>query len=92
MKFNANSDYEFAKKLPERYFQNKRKLKSLQRMKSDFSLLVKSSEDTNYPVFASRKAEIIKYLPEETYTEFDAQLKLEKIVEQSIDDKIKKNQ
>ncbi|WP_114819046.1 thioredoxin family protein [Chryseobacterium sp. KLBC 52] len=91
MKLNANSDYEFAKKASERYFQNKKKTEELTKDEIGFLLyFVKSSEDTNYTVFASRKAEIIKYLPEETYTEFDAQLKLGKIVEQSIDDKNKK--
>ncbi|MEN5306660.1 thioredoxin fold domain-containing protein [Chryseobacterium cucumeris] len=91
MKLNANSDYEFAKKASERYFQNKKKTEELTKDEIGFLLyFVKSSEDTNYNVFASRKAEIIKFLPEETYTEFDAQLKLGKIVEQSIDDKNKK--
>ncbi|MDR6459613.1 thiol-disulfide isomerase/thioredoxin [Chryseobacterium vietnamense] len=91
MKLNANSDYEFAKKASERYFQNKKKTEELTKDEIGFLLyFVKSSEDINYPVFASRKAEIIKFLPEETYNEFDAQLKLGKIVEQSIDDKNKK--
>lgn len=91
MKLNANSDYEFAKKASERYFQNKKKTEELTKDEIGFLLyFVKSSEDTNYPVFASRKAEIIKFLLEETYNEFDAQLKLGKIVEQSIDDKNKK--
>lgn len=91
MKLNANSDYEFAKKASERYFQNKKKTEELTKDEIGFLLyFVKSSEDTNYNVFASRKAEIIKFLPEETYNEFDAQLKLGKIVEQSIDDKNKK--
>ncbi|WP_142723159.1 thioredoxin fold domain-containing protein [Chryseobacterium sp. ON_d1] len=91
MKLNANSDYDFAKKASERYFQNKKKTEELTKDEIGFLLyFVKSSEDANYPVFASRKAEIIKFLPEETYSEFDAQLKLGKIVEQSIDDKNKK--
>lgn len=91
MKLNANSDYEFAKKASERYFQNKKKTEELTKDEIGFLLyFVKSSEDANYPVFSSRKAEIIKFLPEETYNEFDAQLKLGKIVEQSIDDKNKK--
>lgn len=91
MKLNANTDYDFAKKASERYFQNKKKTEELTKDEIGFLLyFVKSSEDTNYTVFASRKAEIIKFLPEETYNEFDAQLKLGKIVEQSIDDKNKK--
>ncbi|WP_213280280.1 thioredoxin fold domain-containing protein [Chryseobacterium indologenes] len=91
MKLNANSDYDFAKKASERYFQNKKKTEELTKDEIGFLLyFVKSSEDPNYTVFASRKAEIIKFLPEETYNEFDAQLKLGKVVEQSIDDKNKK--
>ncbi|SMO75155.1 Thioredoxin [Chryseobacterium rhizoplanae] len=91
MKLNANTDYDFAKKASERYFQNKKKTEELTKDEIGFLLyFVKSSEDPNYTVFASRKAEIIKFLPEETYNEFDAQLKLGKVVEQSIDDKNKK--
>ncbi|MFZ4929817.1 thioredoxin family protein [Chryseobacterium sp. Mn2064] len=91
MKLNANSDYEFAKKASERYFQNKKKTEELTKDEIGFLLyFIKSSEDNNYSVFTSRKAEIVKYLPEDTYNEFDAQLKLAKVVEQSIDDKNKK--
>lgn len=91
MKLNSDTDYEFAKKASERYFENKKKEEEI--TKDEIGLLlyfVKSTEDSNYKSFASRKAEIIKYLPEETYNEFDSQLKLSKIVEQSIDDKNKK--
>ncbi|UKB82824.1 thioredoxin family protein [Chryseobacterium sp. MEBOG06] len=91
IKLNANSDYDFAKKASERYFQNKKKTEELSKDDIGFLLyFIKSSEDNNYSVFTSRKAEIVKYLPEETYNEFDAQLKLAKVVEQSIDDKNKR--
>lgn len=91
MKLNSNTDYEFAKKASERYFENKKKTEEI--TKDEIGLLlyfIKSSEDNNYNVFTARKAEIIKFLPEETYNEFNAQLKLAKVVEQSIDDKNKK--
>lgn len=91
MKLNSDSDYEFAKKASERYFENKKNTEEL--TKDEIGLLLyflKSMEDSNYKTFTSRKAEIIKFLPEETYTEFDAQLKLAKIADQSIDDKNKK--
>ncbi|WET51299.1 thioredoxin fold domain-containing protein [Chryseobacterium indologenes] len=91
MKLNSDTDYEFAKKASERYFENKKATDPLSKDEIGFMLFfLKSTEDSNYKAFASRKAEIIKYLPEETYNEFDAQLKLSKIVEQSIDDKSKK--
>lgn len=91
MKLNSNTDYEFAKKASERYFENKKKTEEI--TKDEIGLLlyfIKSSEDNNYNVFTARKAEIIKFLPEETYNEFNAQLRLAKVVEQSIDDKNKK--
>lgn len=91
MKLNSDSDYEFAKKASERYFENKKNTEEL--TKDEIGLLLyflKSMEDSNYKTFTSRKAEIIKFLPEETYKEFDAQLKLAKIADQFIDDKNKK--
>lgn len=86
MKLNSSSDFDFAKKASERYFENKKKTEEF--TKDDVGLLLfflKSTEDKNYVVFTERKAEIIKFLPEETYKEFDNQIKLSKIVEQSID-------
>lgn len=91
MKLNSSSDYEFAKKASERYFDNKKKTEELSKEEIGFLLyFLKSTEDSNYATFVSRKADITKYLPEETYKEFDAQLKLSKIVEQAIDDKNKR--
>ncbi|MBV8328816.1 thioredoxin fold domain-containing protein [Chryseobacterium sp.] len=91
MKLNSSSDYDFAKKASERYFENKKKTEEFSKDEIDLLLyFVKSTEDKNYTVFASRKAEIIKFLPEETYKEFDNQLRLSKVVEQSIDDKNKR--
>ncbi|MET3539263.1 thioredoxin fold domain-containing protein [Chryseobacterium limigenitum] len=91
MKLNSTTDFDFAKKASERYFENKKKTDELS--KDDIGFLfffLKSTEDLNYKIFSSKKAEIIKFLPEETYKEFDNQLKLAKVVEQSIDDKNKK--
>ncbi|WP_027379684.1 thioredoxin family protein [Chryseobacterium daeguense] len=91
MKLNSSSDFEFAKKASERYFENKKKTEEF--TKNDVGLLlyfIKSTEDKNYKIFAERKAEIVKFLPEETYKEFDNQLKLAKVVNQAIDQKNKK--
>ncbi|MEY8759609.1 thioredoxin family protein [Chryseobacterium tongliaoense] len=91
MKLNSSTDFDFAKKASERYFENKKTTEELTRDDIGFMLFfLKSTEDPNYKVFTSRKIEIIKYLPEETYKEFDNQLKLSKVVEQSIDDKNKR--
>ncbi len=91
MKLNSSSDFNFAKQASERYFENKKATEEFS--KDDVGLLLfflKSTEDKNYKVFTDRKAEIIKFLPEETYKEFDNQIKLGKIVEQSIDQQNKK--
>lgn len=91
MKLNSDTDYEFAKKASERYFENKKNTEEFSKDEIGFLLFfLKSTEDSNYKTFSARKTDIIKYLPEETYNEFDAQLKLSKIVEQSIDDKNKR--
>ncbi|MCE3076434.1 thioredoxin family protein [Chryseobacterium gwangjuense] len=91
IKLNSSSDFEFAKKASERYFENKNKAEEL--TKDDIGYLLyflKSTEDPNYKVFVSRKSEIIKFLPEKMYSDFDHQLILSKVVAQSIDEKSKK--
>lgn len=88
MKLNSSSDYDFAKKASERYFENK----SGELSKEDVGLLLyflKSNEDTNYKTFISKKAEIIKFLPEETYKDFNNQILLSKIITESMDSKNK---
>lgn len=91
MKLNSSTDFDFARKASERHFENKKKTEELSKDDIGFLLFfLKSTEDVNYKVFTSRKADIIKFLPEETYKEFDNQLKLSKIIEQAIDDKNKK--
>lgn len=91
MKLNSTSDFEFAKKASERYFENKNKTEPLS--KDDIGYLLyflKSTEDPNYKVFTSKKAEIIQFLPEETYNEFNNQIVLSKIITESINEKNKK--
>lgn len=91
MKLTSTSDFEFAKKASERYFENKKKTDEFSKEDIGYLLFfLKSLEDPNYKVFTSRKAEIIKFLPEDTYKQFDDQLKLSKIMDESIDQKNKK--
>lgn len=91
MKLNSSSDFEFAKKASERYFENKKKTEEIS--KDEVGLLLyflKTTEDPNYKTYTSRKADIVKYLPEETYNEFNNQIILAKVVNESIDEKAKK--
>lgn len=89
MQQNAQSNYELAKKASERYFQNK---KSADFSKDDIGLLlyfIKTTEDPNYKIFTDSKAEIIKFLPEDIYKQFDANIKLSKILENALDEQNK---
>jgi len=91
MKLNSSADYEFAKQASERYFSSRKKTDEF--TKDDVGLLLyflKSTEDLNYKTFVSQKADIIKFLPEENYNEFNNQLVLAKVVQESIDEKAKK--
>lgn len=91
MKLNSNADYEFAKQASERYFANRKKTDEFSKEDLGFLLyFLKSTEDPNYKTFVSQKADIIKFLPEENYKEFNDQLILAKVVQESIDDKTKK--
>lgn len=91
MKLNSSSDFEFARKASERYFANKKTGEELSKDDVGFLLFfLKSTEDPNYKIFTSKKAEIIKYLPEETYREFNNQILLSKVVTESIDEQSKK--
>jgi len=91
IKLNSTSDFEFAKKASERYFENKKKTEALTKDEIGYLLyFLKSTEDPNYKTFVARKSEIINFLPEKTYLDFDNQLILSKVVAQSIDEKNKK--
>lgn len=91
IKLNSTSDFEFAKKASERYFENKNKTEEFSKDEIGYLLyFLKSTEDPNYKTFVSRKSEIIKFLPENSYSDFDHQLILSKVVAQSIDEKNKK--
>lgn len=91
MKLNSNTDYEFAKQASERYFINRKKAAEFTKEDVGYLLyFLKSTEDNNYKTFVSEKTNILKFLPEENYNEFNNQLILAKVVQESIDDKHKK--
>lgn len=87
IKNNANSDFEFAKKAAERYFEVK-KTKELSKQEVSYILyFLKSTKDPIYKVFVADKDEIVKIIPLDTYTQFDNQIKLSEVLEASIDEK-----
>ena len=89
IKQSINSDYNFAKKASERYFANR---KPSEYTKDDVGLLfyfIKSTEDPNYQYYKANKTEILKYIPENLYNEFDGNIKVSKFLEGSFDEQTK---
>lgn len=85
IKQTAETDYDFAKKVSERYFKNK-KIEDFS--KDDVGILlyfIRSTDDPNYQVFQKSKTQILKYLPENVYTEFDNNIKISKFLENALD-------
>lgn len=87
MSLYANSDYELAKKVSERYFTVK---KGQPLTKDELGLLLyflKSPNDANYKIYVERKPEIVQLMSEDIYKQFDANIKISKVLENSIDQK-----
>ncbi|WP_373797518.1 thioredoxin family protein [Kaistella sp.] len=84
MRQNAQTDYELAKKVSERYFKGK---KDQQLTRDDVGMLlyfVKSPSDSNYQVFKDRKEDIVKEMSEDIYNQFDVNIKISKVMESSL--------
>lgn len=86
MRLYAETDYALAKKASERYFSNRTQALT----RDDVGLLlyfIKSAEDPNFKVFTNRKPEIIQFLPENIYSQFESNIKLSGIMESALDTK-----
>ena len=85
MRQNVQTDYDLAKKVSERYFKVKAKEEF---SRDDIGMLlyfVKSVNDPNYQVFKDRKANIVKEMSEDIYNQFDVNIKISKVMENSLD-------
>lgn len=85
MRQNAQTDYNLAKKVSERYFTVK---KNKELTRDDIGMLLyflKSTEDPNYQVFKNRKDNIIKEMSDDIYNQFDVNIKISKVMEKSLD-------
>ena len=86
IKNSYNTDFSFAKKVSERYFQNK---KPEELTKDDAGMLLyftKSTEDANYAFLEKNKTEILKYIPENVISDFEKQIKITSVIQKSMDD------
>ncbi|KEY20363.1 thioredoxin fold domain-containing protein [Kaistella antarctica] len=87
MRQNAQTDYEFAKKVSERYFKGKVKQELT---RDDIGMLlyfVKSPSDLNYQIFKDRKADIVQEMSDDIYQQFDVNIKISKVMESSLNQK-----
>ncbi len=87
MRLYSDSDYELAKKVSERYFKVK---KDQMLTKDEVGLLlyfIKSPGDANYQTFTSKKKEITSLMSEDIYNQFDTNIKISKVLENSLDQK-----
>lgn len=85
MRQNAQTDYDLAKKVSERYFKVK---KDQELTRDDIGMLLyflKSPTDSNYQVFKDRKANIVKEMSEDIYNQFDINIRLSNVMETSLD-------
>lgn len=87
MSLYAQSDYELAKKASERYFivKNNQPL-----TKDELGMLlyfIKSPSDPNYQIFVAKKHEITNLMSEDIYNQFDTNIKITKILENTLDQK-----
>ncbi|MBW8360649.1 MAG: thioredoxin fold domain-containing protein [Kaistella sp.] len=85
MKLHMNTDFDFAKKASEKYFVTRKKGELTKDEIGYLLYFIKSVEDPNYTLFRTRKDEIVKFLPVETYTQFDNEMKLQKVLQNSFD-------
>ena len=85
----ANSDFDLAKRASERYFKNKKTKEYTKEEVGYLIYFIKDVKDENYKYFVTDKAEIIKLVPEQSYTDFGNQIKMSKIMEDAIDEKSK---
>ncbi len=89
MQQNAQTDYDFAKKVSERYFTSKNPKEFT---KDDVGMLfyfTRSSEDNNFKIIDKNKEAITQFFGDDVYMEFKNSLLLSKIMEATIDESSK---
>lgn len=90
IKNTYNTDFNFAKKVSERYFLNK---KPSELTKEDIGLLLyftKSAEDANFAYITKNRADVVKFVPENVLNDFEKQMKLTTVFKNTIDENSQK--
>ena len=77
-------EIDFAKKVAERYFQNKKDKNFSKEEAFMLFNILKSSDSPYYQLFIDNKTEITKYISEKAYTDFDTSIKLNTLLQEAI--------
>jgi len=85
MRANAQTDYDFAKKVSERYFQVKKGQPLTRDEIGTLLFFLKSPDDANYAIFRERKAEIEQIMSPDIYHQFDVNIKISAVMEKAVD-------
>ena len=77
-------EIDFAKKVVERYFQNKKDKNFSKEEAFMLFNILKSSDSPYYQLFIDNKTEITKYISEKAYSDFDTSIKLNTLLQEAI--------
>lgn len=77
-------EIDFAKKVAERYFQNKKDKNFSKEEAFMLFNILKSSDSPYYQLFIDNKTEITKYISEKAYSDFDTSIKLNTLLQEAI--------
>ena len=77
-------EIDFAKKVAERYFQNKKDKNFSKEEAFMLFNILKSSDSPYYQLFIDNKTEITKYISEKAYSDFDISIKLNTLLQEAI--------
>jgi hypothetical protein len=81
-------EIDFAKKVAERYFQNKKDKNFSKEEAFMLFNILKSSDSPYYQLFIDNKTEITKYISEKAYSDFDTSIKLNTLLQEAINKEI----
>lgn len=77
-------EIDFAKKVAERYFQNKKDKNFSKEEAFMLFNILRSSDSPYYQLFIDNKTEITKYISEKAYSDFDTSIKLNTLLQEAI--------
>jgi len=87
MQLYAQSNFPLAQKASERYFDVKKNQPLTQEEVGMLLYFTKAVSDKNYSTFQTRKSEIVAFISEDVYKQFDTNIKISNLLEKAINTK-----